>query len=241
MVLTLMLSMVLPLSADVSSGSDVVRPAAKFELIIEHNPPHNYYDEASQEYKGASVDVVKALMKEAGMPYEMSVMPWRRGYRKAMATPNTCLFGMNKTKSRVDDFRWVGPVEEGGWAFFSRPDSDFKITKLEDLLSYKIVATENNATTATLRKAGDYQIVASAKASLAVKLLYHRRVDFWLSGLNDAPLIAARAGMPEPKLVFQWTKASLYMGCAKSTAPALIDRLNQLNDKRLTIMHGVKG
>jgi len=200
-------------------------------LLTEQNAPYNFLNPKTGALDGSGVILVHELMKRAGVPYTLKLLPWRRAYRQAMNTANTCVFVTNRTPDREALFQWIGPVtqSEGGWVFYKRPDSDVVINSIDDAAKYTVVGLSGGAPLAEFQKQTGANVLASLTGKGAVELLYYGRADLWLAGAQDGPYTANLAGLPEPKRVFSWHDYQLYMACQKSLNPALVERLNKIN------------
>lgn len=67
------------------------------QLLTTENYPFNYTSEETGELAGASVDIVKLLMKNVGVSYSITVLPGKRELRIAREKKNVCIFSMDKT------------------------------------------------------------------------------------------------------------------------------------------------
>lgn len=200
-------------------------------LLTEENAPYNFRDPKTGMLDGSGVILVRELMKQAGISYSIKILPWRRAYRQAMSTANTCVFVTNKTPNREALFQWIGPVTEskGGWVFYKRPDSDITIKSIEEAAKYVVVGLSGGAPLAEFEKLTGAEVLASPSGKGAVQLLYFGRADLWLAGAEDGPYTAHLAGLPNPVQALRWHNYGLYLACQKDLNPALVERLNQIN------------
>jgi len=225
-------SSVEPLSAFVEQKNFSDSDSVALMLLTEQNEPYNYLNPKTGMLDGSGVILLRKIMKLAGVPYSMRLLPWRRAYRQAMNAANTCVFVTNRTPSREALFQWVGPVTEskGGWVFYKRPESDIVINSIEDVMRYIVVGRIGSAPLAEFKKQTGAKILESPTGEGAVELLFHGRADLWLSGAQDGPITAKLAGMPSPKHAFGWRDYGLYLACQKNMNPALVKRLNEINE-----------
>lgn len=186
-------------------------------LLTEQNAPYNFFNLKIGTLDGSAVILVRTLMERAGVPYTMKLLPWRRAYRQAMNTANTCVFVTNRTPDREALFQWIGPVtqSEGGWVFYKRPDSDIVINSIDDAAKYTVVGLSGGAPLAEFQKQTGVEVLSSPTGKGAVELLYYGRADLWLAGAQDGPFTANLAGLPEPKRALGWHDYQLYLACNK--------------------------
>jgi len=79
--------------------------------FTEDLPPFNYLDNG--KLSGIVPEVLAEITKLAGVPYDpakVSILPWPRAYRHALATPGAAIFSMARTPEREGLFKWVGPI-----------------------------------------------------------------------------------------------------------------------------------
>lgn len=198
-------------------------------LFTEQNPPYNYRIEETGEIEGRITMIVQELMRRADIGYTIELMPWNRAFQRTLITPNSCLFAMDRTPERENQFLWVSPMLESGWSFFRRPDSDIRLTSFRDLAPYRVAATADYASARALVAAGHKDILMATTNIHALRLLYHGRVDFILTGDYEMPHLAERANLPMPVAELTFRRANLSMGCNLKSDRATIDRLQQLN------------
>lgn len=198
-------------------------------LITENNPPFTFPDPSSNGAIGPAVDIVTALMEQAGISFEVQLQPWRRAYRAAQTNADTCLFLAYRTPERERLFSWVGPLIVGEWAIFKRTDSDIEISALSELQNYAVVGMAGSADALALEKALRKNILQAGSGELAAQMLYRGRADLWISETIGGIVSAKAVGLPTPKVAFHWKTSDLSLACSKKTSPVLIDKLDQAN------------
>lgn len=215
----------------VVAGFVVVRAdPAKLVLLTEENPPFNYMDPQTGLPVGSSVDLVKAIMAQSGVAYEIRLMPWRRAFRLAQETPNTCLFSMNFTEERAPLFKWVTPFYRGGWAFYQRADAGTPPQTEADIRGRVLVAQTAAGAIAELGRNPNLSVIEVGTEDSAYELLMRGRGDFWLAGLLGASsVINDHDKSKEIRLVMRWRPAEVGMGCSHTTDDALMARMNEAN------------
>lgn len=221
------------------TGSAAADAETTLHLLTEENPPYSYTDTSSGDVTGTGVAIVREIMAQSGFTYSIQSLPWQRAYRRAQSKANTCVFMTNRTPAREPLFQWVGPLLEGGWAVFKRPDSALTIDTTTDLQRFIVVGKSGSASVDDIEELAGIKVTRTVNDETAAKMLFHGRADFWVSGVIDAPLAAKAANLPVPALALLWKKADLSMACSKTTDPALIARLNAINSSLDTLRKSI--
>ncbi|MEN3373313.1 transporter substrate-binding domain-containing protein [Dechloromonas sp. ZS-1] len=99
-------------------------------LFTEEYPPINYSEAGRASGLGSAI--VSEIMRRAGIQASIEVVPWARGYRTVLTTPNTGLFVTARTPQREAAFRWVGPLVRTQGMLYGRRGDFPLISVLED-------------------------------------------------------------------------------------------------------------
>lgn len=78
--------------------------------FTENLAPLNFLDESTGIANGFSVELLRLTADEAGLPYEVEVMPWLRAVQSAAQTPTSLLFSLTRTAERESQYQWLGPI-----------------------------------------------------------------------------------------------------------------------------------
>lgn len=201
----------------------------ELRLVTEENPPLNFKNPATGKLDGAAHEIIMAVMQEVGVSHSTEILPTHRGYRAAVENANTCFYGLNRTPAREDLFEWVGPLLDGGWAFFGYDDVPL-MQSLADLNDLIVVARRGSAATVALQGARpDVRLVTVKSHATALRMLERGRAQLWLTGVMMARKGAGEKNYKKPEMKLMWRKSVLYMGCGRGTDRALITRLNGAN------------
>lgn len=205
-------------------------------LIVEDNPPHAYKEPDTGLIEGIAVDIAKALLSEIKVDYELVMLPWNRGYRRALTERNTCIFPINYTDERKRLFQWVVPTQVGGWAIFQRPGGTIKVEQISDVADYELVGKISSPATSEIERIIGRRVLRTSGDEDSIQLLYRGRADLWISGVYDAPDAAQKMNMPAPELVLNWKPAAFGIGCSKQTNSDIVAALVEVNQKRLALL-----
>ncbi|NVJ99625.1 MAG: transporter substrate-binding domain-containing protein [Alphaproteobacteria bacterium] len=181
------------------------------------------------EPRGVGIEYVRALFSEAGIPYTLNVLPWRRAVKAVRESDSNCLIFANRTPDRESDYRWVSPIILGQWVFWGKPNSGIVINDLRDLELYRLVSKIDSASTKAMENELGFSGIAAMTDSQAAKLLVYGRADIMLSGLFDGAVAAKEIGSEPFDILYRWKETSLDMACNKNTPTSLINQLNLAN------------
>ncbi|MCD2176361.1 substrate-binding periplasmic protein [Rhizobium sp. C1] len=144
-------------------------------LLTEDYPPYNYEEDGV--LKGIAVDLVKAVMADAGLQYEMTLQPWARAYSLALNTPGSCVFSTVHTKERADLFEWVEPLFTTEAYLVRKSGSGIRPANLEEAKRYLIGTQLGDYTENLLKQNGFTRIDLTSEIDLSVKKLLAGRID----------------------------------------------------------------
>lgn len=196
----------------------------EINMVSYEIPP--YVIEQGRELDGLAVRYVKNLMKRAGVPFRLSVMPPKRALIYTLATPSTCVFPIERSQEREVQFSWVSPItisRHGLYAHPARPTHPIRV--LNDLEDLRVGSFAGSAI-------GDYLISLNFNVDLAaenkanITKLASNRIDLWASDTLSARYIAKKQGfkLGEPELVFFTTLGAI--GCNRGVPQIVIGRLS---------------
>ncbi|GHF94075.1 substrate-binding periplasmic protein [Thalassotalea marina] len=110
----------------------------KLKIVTEQYPPFQTVLENNQ-VSGSATSLVKALMAQADIPYDIFVYPWPRALKELENTPSVLLFSMMRLPAREAKYQWIAPLCSVTTSFYRLADrSDIKIASLIDAKSYRI-------------------------------------------------------------------------------------------------------
>ncbi len=100
------------------------------------NWPPIYYQDASGNWTGLDVELIKAVFEKAGIQYAFKDLPWARGL-KNMENGNThFMMNLSKTEERAVYMHFIGPVRQtSGMGLITKKGNETWATKtLDDLV-----------------------------------------------------------------------------------------------------------
>jgi polar amino acid transport system substrate-binding protein len=186
-----------------------------------------YAPRAGEPTTGLGTDVVRDIMRRAGIGYTIDLLPWKRAYTAALERPDACVYSTTRTPERERQFKWVGPIADADWVLMARPDRTFKLRSLEDARGYRIGTYHGDARDQFLRERG-FDVDPASDDQTNPRKLMIGRIDLWAAslGLNSRQTLArlGYTGKVVPVLVFN--RIHTYLACNRAVPDRLVARMN---------------
>lgn len=203
--------------------------AETLQLLTESYPPYSYQENGV--LKGISVDLVKAVMADAGIAYEMKIQPWARAYGLALNSPEHCVFSTVHTPERANLFEWVEPLFTTELYLVRKTGSNINPTSLEDAKHYLVGTQLGDYTEGLLKQGGFTRVDLTSEIDLSLKKLVAGRIDLMPMAAAMVADLQKQAVPVEPAVVF--TRSVDSIACNKNTAPETLTRM-RASLKKLT-------
>lgn len=195
---------------------------APIKLLTFDEPP--WVDAQQQQLRGPTIELVKHLFEQAGVPYSFEVLPLKRALKMANSQPGTCVFPIERSQERETGLRWISPLVVSRYGFYSAPGHVLNLQTLEDARPYSIASYLGSGVGEYLLSRG-FNLVEVSSAKLGPNMLTHKRFDLWVSDTRSAEALDSSAGpkLGKPALVFLSTLRA--MGCHPDTSNTSIELL----------------
>ena len=219
----------------------LVSPAQADEalsVVTEHAPPYHFLNQHG-EVDGDTTRLVRRVLDEAAIDYQMTVYPWARAYKMALSQPNVLIYTMVRVPSREQAFYWFCPISEQApdplYLYKLASNTGATPRTLDDLEKHSIGVIKNDFRHQQLLKRGlkTYkQLDESAYAEVNVKKLLNNRVDFVISTEREIANLMAGLGQPlelveRSLLVEEFREQQLCMALSKASPARLRQRLQR--------------
>jgi len=207
-------------------ASDGLRAAARdirLAVYTEDLPPYNFVKEG--RVTGFSVDLVREIMRRVSTIAPIQVVPWSRGYQKALEEPNVALFSTVRSAQRETLFKWVGPIATNENAFYARAGSDITLTTLDDAKKMESIGTyQDDVNEQFLRKNGFTNLYSHSNPLAILRNLLAGRIQLAIMDKLSVSQLLRQAGLQsdaiKPVLTTRNT-AFLYVAFSQQTPDAL--------------------
>lgn len=185
-------------------------------VVTEHSPPGEHLDENGR-VTGATAELVRELMKRAGEPGDLTLLPWARGYRMARQGPKVALFETTRSEIRENQFKWVGPIKRITGGFFVRRQDNIAIATMDDARELDgICVYRSSSGGQALRALGFTNLEQPTRSAQCLEMLMHGRVDAWMtSDIARVPLLA-ETGYSENDVTLAYATSTKYLYIAMS-------------------------
>ncbi len=111
--------------------------AIKVNVVTEDAYPFQYIK--NNKIVGPTTDLVKKLLTEAHVDYEINMYPWARAYNLALSKPNTIIYSIARTKEREDKFLWIGSLMQLKYALYGLENITISPTAAINETSFQMV------------------------------------------------------------------------------------------------------
>ncbi len=219
------------------SLSLAVHSAERLHIYTENYPPYNFptngkgFAHNRDDISGICTDMVKAMMANVQYDYVMKLRAWSWAYDWVQTRKDHGLFCTARTDQREDQFQWVGPLASIKWTLFAAPDSDIKLSSLEDARQYKIAGYKGDVMSDFLADKG-FDMVMSMSGEQNPRRLVLGQVDLWVTDGLVGPLVAKeKYGIEGLKPVLVFRETPMYLAVSKQTDPKVVADLQRGLDK----------
>lgn len=203
--------------------------AEPLQLLTESYPPYSYQENGV--LKGIAVDLVKAVMADAGIQYQMKIQPWARAYGLAMNTPDHCVFSTVHTPERAKLFEWVEPLFTTELYLVRKTGSNINPASLEDAKHYLVGTQLGDYTEGLLKQGGFTRVDLTSEIDLSLKKLIAGRIDLMPMAASMVADLQKQAVPVEPAVIF--TRSFDSLACNRKTSPETLTRM-RASLKKLT-------
>lgn len=116
------------------------------KVVTEDWPPYNF-SMPNGEVGGISTKIVRRVLDQSGLNYDIQVYPWARSFDMARTKPNVMIYSIFRSREREHLFKWICPLTEPVKLYL------YRLTNRTDV-DVKTIMDAKNYTTGVTR--GDY-------------------------------------------------------------------------------------
>jgi len=204
----------------------------KIRILTEQFNPLNYTvsGEDNGEIVGPAVDLVKAMMLESKLEYELSLVPWPRAVQTIDNFENVLVFSMARSADRENLYYWIGEIWQMKHYLYGlkRKAEQLPMT-LDQAKKFKISIPNKDVAHNFLVAQGFHNLMIVQSLDRSLKLLQRERIELF-SGVNYAVMLAVNRTKLDPKKLIgmihiKGITSSLYIALSKKTKAKLVSRL----------------
>jgi len=200
------------------------------EVVTEQYPPYNYEEDG--KVKGVGTEVVEEVLKEAGIKYNIRVLPWVRALKYAKEKENVLIYCISRTKKREELYTWVGviaPINFYIFALKERNDIN-KISTLNQAKPYRIGTVNEDAMDQFFMERKFPKIDRTNLNAFNIKKLFAGRIDLWPMSEYTAKYLAKKNGYDpnDLKKVYEikgFSGGDQYMAISNTTDAKILQRI----------------
>ncbi len=205
-------------------GGPALVQATELLLFTEENPPLNF--SRGGEPTGFATQIIEQLARRTGDAVRIELVPWTRGYGKAMKERNVGVFTTARIPERERLFQWVGPLTQTRNRFYTRKGSGLRIDSLAVAQASRLVLPRQWYSYEYLAAKGFDNIYTVTSAEKMMQMFNQGRTDLLAVSDIALPELLAMVGMTpdqvEPQLVFLQHES--YLAFSPTTDQAVVAR-----------------
>ncbi|MCD2173713.1 substrate-binding periplasmic protein [Rhizobium sp. C4] len=214
------LALAFTLAAGTASATDI-------RFVTETYPPLNYIEDG--QVKGASMDQIRLIMKNAELPYSVEIMPWARALALAEIEPEFCVFSAVHNAERDRNFKWVEPLMKSRTLLIRKQGSKIAPKSLEEAKAYTIGTQRGDFTHDILKRNNFPKIDLATDLDLGLKKLASGRID--LMPISEKYYEKLKRDGAPVESVLTLAESTYSIACNRNVPDATITRMQQELDK----------
>ncbi len=192
--------------------------AQELTVLTEDWAPFDYL--VNGKPAGLAVEMVQALLTDAGFTAPIQIQPWNRAYDTALNAPNVLLFCTARRPDREALFNWIFQIAPREmWLMKLAERTDIVIPNLDAAKKYSIASgPQQDASTQDLVKAGFvvgknlFPINQENPDNVTLQQLFMKRIDLLIGNPISIAYAAKTLGLDFSKvnLAFMQTSSTGY-------------------------------
>ncbi len=203
-------------------------------IVTTDFPPYSF--EAFDQPAGLSTEVVLAMLREAGLPYQRPlIQPWARTYNAAKKGKNTLIYSIARSPEREHLFHWIGKVAPYEiYLYKLRSRGDVQVDSLAQAKHYVVGGEYEDIKQAYLVKQGftvGKNLQLAADDTINLRKLFAGRIDLLPFNTLSLPYVLNKEERPlsalEPVLQLDDISYDLYLAMSINSDPRLVSKLKQ--------------
>jgi polar amino acid transport system substrate-binding protein len=199
-------------------------------VVTENLPPYSFED--GNVVKGASTEVVRAVLEKAGLRHTIELVPWRRALDTALHERNTFIYSVARTEARERQLVWVGRICERRLALYCLKErADLLKLPRTGLQGATFAVIQGDASIDLLRKLGvpdpNLHLMRDSPGANTTRHVLEGRSDFFVSNplsFEHRSIGTDLEGRFQQHSVL-WEGDGYYLAANLGSDPALVERV----------------
>lgn len=209
------------------------RPAFSADMVV-YTESYGDFNSADENGRvvGPAADLIRQVLDETGLEYDIRLVPWNRAYTLATQLDNALVYAMLRQSEREAKFHWLVPVFETPLYLYGRPDETRPIT-VEALRQghFKAACMIGDASCLILHDLGMpkhmiFEVAESHRSE--TKVVASGRADVFISQelhhIEDGKLVMDTAFKKLEKLP---SVQRFYLAAGKQVRPEFVEAIRQ--------------
>ena len=194
--------------------------------------PINYRPSPDSPIQGVAYDLVKALMDESHLQYNMEVYPWSRAYNNALTTQNVMIYPIGRTVEREEKLNWIGKIVTMTYNIYCLNNSLSSASLSQAIIKEKIIGIPRNGLRATHLKNLNFKNLLLTNGNQHThKLLVHGRIDCLVASKWGIDRLKNEYYIKEGTLIkydqFNIPETDIYIAISLKTNPKIVNKLKE--------------
>lgn len=207
--------------------------AETLKVVTENWRPYNYFEDG--EVKGIATEMLKKVLDNTDIDYQIEVLPWARAYHRAQHEPNTLIYVIIRIPPRENLFKWVRPMGTGGKTSLYRLKSKPQVmaNNLEEAKQLLISTNRDSMDHLWLTNNGFTQLETPSKVSSAIHMFFNHRVDAiaFDNTVMESEFEKNGYQVEEVEPILQLFTTPPYMAVSPSTSDEIVKKIQKSYDE----------
>jgi ABC-type amino acid transport substrate-binding protein len=136
-----------------------------------------YANEYDRSAPGALHELVQAITERAGVPAQISFVPWKRAVYETHSLPRSAVFPLTRTLEREPAYRWLAELYREEFLFLTVRDGRFNWHAPLQMKQARIGILRGSAMVSTIRTMGFVRVVETNSIQESLRFLEGGIVD----------------------------------------------------------------
>lgn len=150
------------------------------QLTTQIWPPYHYYEPVNGKLVGKSIEVVECVFEQLAIPYEITVLPWKRAERMVKVGSADGFFSASQSAERDVFAQRSVNIAPQNWVWYTLAESDIHPERADFKATAKVAGALGSNILSWLY-AENYNVTAEVKTTESlIKMLKLNRIDAFM-------------------------------------------------------------